>query len=116
MIIDGQSYLLLIRDEGGAPEMQVSNCPLLIPTPLLIVRSCTHVCYCLVGKNVISLSESVTNFSVLLDNSLSMNKFISRISQSFYYQLRLISCIRKYLSAEATPELVTSVSAYPVLS
>lgn len=24
VIIDGQSYLLLIRDEGGAPEMQVS--------------------------------------------------------------------------------------------
>ena len=23
VIIDGQSYLLLIRDEGGAPEMQV---------------------------------------------------------------------------------------------
>ena len=28
VIIDGQSYLLLIRDEGGAPEMQVSSCPL----------------------------------------------------------------------------------------
>lgn len=24
VFIDGQSYLLLIRDEGGAPEMQVS--------------------------------------------------------------------------------------------
>ena len=23
--LDGQSYLLLIRDEGGPPEMQVSN-------------------------------------------------------------------------------------------
>ena len=23
VIIDGQSYLLLIRDEGGAPEIQV---------------------------------------------------------------------------------------------
>ena len=28
VIIDGQSYLLLIRDEGGAPQMQVSSCPL----------------------------------------------------------------------------------------
>jgi GTPase SAR1 family protein len=27
--IDSQSYLLLIRDEGGAPEMQVSVCWLL---------------------------------------------------------------------------------------
>lgn len=25
VFIDGQSYLLLIRDEGGAPEMQVSK-------------------------------------------------------------------------------------------
>jgi len=25
VIIDGQSYLLLIRDEGGAPEMQVGR-------------------------------------------------------------------------------------------
>jgi len=25
VFIDGQSYLLLIRDEGGAPEMQVSR-------------------------------------------------------------------------------------------
>ena len=24
VVIDGQSYLLLIRDEGSAPEMQVS--------------------------------------------------------------------------------------------
>ena len=25
VVIDGQSYLLLIRDEGGPPEMQVST-------------------------------------------------------------------------------------------
>ena len=25
VIIDGQSYLLLIRDEGGAPEIQVGH-------------------------------------------------------------------------------------------
>ena len=26
MVLDGQSYLLLIRDEGGPPELQVSHC------------------------------------------------------------------------------------------
>ena len=26
VIIDGQSYLLLIRDEGGSPELQVGIC------------------------------------------------------------------------------------------
>ena len=25
VVLDGQSYLLLIRDEGGQPEMQVSS-------------------------------------------------------------------------------------------
>jgi hypothetical protein len=30
VIIDGQSYLLLIRDEGGAPEMQVSKKKLVV--------------------------------------------------------------------------------------
>lgn len=36
IVVDGQSYLLLIRDEGGPPEAQVStactpkpDCPLL---------------------------------------------------------------------------------------
>jgi len=27
VIVDGQSYLLLIRDEGGAPDMQVDDDP-----------------------------------------------------------------------------------------
>lgn len=26
VFVDNQSYLLLIRDEGGPPQMQVSNC------------------------------------------------------------------------------------------
>lgn len=25
IVVDGQSYLLLIRDEGGPPELQVSH-------------------------------------------------------------------------------------------
>ena len=59
------------------------------------------------GENSISLSVSVKNLGVLLD-TLSMNKFISQTSQSSYYQLHLISCIQKYLSAEATAKLVTT--------
>jgi len=27
IVVDGQSYLLLIRDEGGPPELQVSHKP-----------------------------------------------------------------------------------------
>lgn len=29
IVVDGQSYLLLIRDEGGPPEAQVSTAPAL---------------------------------------------------------------------------------------
>lgn len=29
IVVDGQSHLLLIRDEGGPPEAQVSTAPLL---------------------------------------------------------------------------------------
>ena len=31
MVLDGQSYLLLIRDEGGPPELQVSQFASLAP-------------------------------------------------------------------------------------
>ena len=62
MIIDGQSYLLLIRDEGGAPEMQVSKlsnylgCIFVINTSCLVlgpshVYTLVHsqlLCVCLV--------------------------------------------------------------------
>ena len=61
------------------------------------------------GKNSISLSVSVKNLGVVLDNTLCVNKLISQTSQPSYYQLRLISCIPKYLSAEATAKLVTSL-------
>jgi GTPase SAR1 family protein len=50
--IDNQSYLLLIRDEGGSPELQVSwkrnncylnvNCIAKKSTELTIVHCCVH--------------------------------------------------------------------------
>jgi hypothetical protein len=39
--IDNQSYLLLIRDEGGAPEMQVS-----VLVPVACCRSCLSTIVC----------------------------------------------------------------------
>jgi len=61
------------------------------------------------GKSDISLKDSVKNLGVPLDNTLSMKKYVSQISQSCYFQLRRISSIRKYLSDEATIKLVTSL-------
>lgn len=33
IVVDGQSYLLLIRDEGGPPEAQVSTAPIELYQP-----------------------------------------------------------------------------------
>ena len=57
------------------------------------------------GENHIPLSLTVKSFGVILDNMLSMQKFISRTCQSSYYQLR-----RDVLTPEAAAELVTSVT------
>jgi Arf-GAP/GTPase/ANK repeat/PH domain-containing protein 1/3 len=39
ILVDGQSYLLLIRDEGGPPELQVRT-PIVYPT--LRIDYCCH--------------------------------------------------------------------------
>ena len=57
----------------------------------------------------VPLSDSVKSLGVLLNNTLSMENFISQTARSCYYQLRRISSVRKYLSTEATVKLVTSL-------
>lgn len=46
IVVDGQSYLLLIRDEGGPPEAQVSMCTRPKPAvfPLFSKVSC-NTCF-----------------------------------------------------------------------
>lgn len=48
--IDSQSYLLLIRDEGGAPEMQVSVL-VAMPTAVLPPTMITHCSFFLMANN-----------------------------------------------------------------
>ena len=50
----------------------------------------------------VPLSDSVKSLGFLLDNTLSMENFISQTAKSCYYQLRQISSVQKYLSTEAT--------------
>ena len=57
----------------------------------------------------VPLSDSVKSLGVLLDSTLSRQKFISQTAKSCYYQLRRISFVRKYISTEATMKLVTSL-------
>ena len=57
-----------------------------------------------------SLSQTPQkNLGVVLDNTLSMQSFISQTAQSCYCQLRRISSIRKYLSTDTAAKLVTSL-------
>merc|ERR1712115_79758 len=50
------------------------------------------------GDNTIPLVSSVKNLGVSIDNTLSMQSFVSSTAQSCFYQLRRISSIRKYLT------------------
>lgn len=42
IVVDGQSYLLLIRDEGGPPELQV----MLLPWPWATGWAWAKLCVC----------------------------------------------------------------------
>ena len=61
------------------------------------------------GENSIPLADSAKNLGVVLDNTLSMKKFIAQTCQTCYCHLRRISSIRKFLSTDAATKLVTSL-------
>ena len=56
----------------------------------------------------VPLSDSVKSLGVLLHSTLSKEN-ISQTARSCYYQLRVISSVRKYRSTEATVKLITSL-------
>ena len=51
----------------------------------------------------------VKNLGVMLDSSLNMQRQISKITKSCYYQLRRISRVRKYLTMQAAKSLVNAL-------
>ena len=61
---------------------------------------------CRLGDISIPLVPSVKNLGVSIDNSLSMQSFVSSTTQSCYFHLYRISTIRKFLTVEATTKLV----------
>jgi hypothetical protein len=61
------------------------------------------------GTATISLSDSAKNLGVILDNTLSLQDFVSSTAKSCYFHLRRISQIRKHLSTEATTKLIISL-------
>ena len=66
----------------------------------------TNLETCRLGDISIPLATSVKNLGVSLDNSLSMQSFVSSTTQSCYFHLYRISSIRKFLTVEATTKLV----------
>ena len=102
---------------NGLLALQAHNCNYLIIIThyLYIICASSQKCppfpstpFSLTSPTV-PLSDSVKSLGLLLDSTLSMEKFISQTTKSCYYQLRRISSVRKYLSVEATVKLVTSL-------
>jgi hypothetical protein len=56
----------------------------------------------------IPLSSEAKNLGVILDNTLSMQKHISSVCRTCYFQLRRIASVRNYLTTDAAAKLVTS--------
>lgn len=63
--------------------------------------SCIHV-----GNNTVYPSSKTRNLGVIFDTSMSFNDHVSHISRSIRYQLRNLSFVRKYLTRDATEQLV----------
>ena len=89
----------MVQRQKQCSSERNKNCPPFPSTPL----------------NVISQSRSLTVHSLgaLLDSTLSVQNFIDQTSKSCYYQLLRFSSVRKYLSTDATVELVTSLILSP---
>ena len=61
------------------------------------------------GNSTIPMSDSVKNLGVIIDNTLSMQNFVSSTTKTCHFHLRRISKIRKYLSINSTAKRVVSL-------
>ena len=61
-----------------------------------------------VDKSVIHPKQEVYNLGVIFDSSLSIEQQINAVTKSYYYNIRRISKIRKYLTEDATRSLVNA--------
>ena len=60
------------------------------------------------GSHNIPFSDSARNLGVIVDSNLSMKKHVRKICQTDYFELKLISSIRRFLTEDAAKTLVTS--------
>jgi len=65
-----------------------------------------------VGSSYINSSMSVKNLGLILDNTLRMKKHVNSICKFYYYQIRNIGLIRKYINDETCKTLVQALIIY----
>ena len=62
----------------------------------------------LVGSSQISFSCSARNLGCIISDDMSLDKHVSKVCQISYMEIRRISTIRPYLTAEATKTLMSA--------
>ena len=60
------------------------------------------------GNAQIPFKQSVKNFGLTLDCHLTMNAHVSNIARTFYFELRRLASIRRFLTSTATAILVSA--------
>ena len=60
------------------------------------------------GSHNIPFSDSARNLGFILDSKLSMKKHVIKICQTAYFEVKLISSNRRFLTEDTTKTLVTS--------
>ena len=61
-----------------------------------------------IGNAQISFKQSVKNLGFTLDYCLTMNAHVSNIARTFYFELRRLASIRKFLTNTTTATLVSA--------
>ena len=61
-----------------------------------------------IGNSQIPFKKSVKNLGFTLDCHLTMNAHVSNIARTFYFELRRLASIRRFLTSTATATLVSA--------
>ena len=61
-----------------------------------------------IGNAQISFKQFVKNLGLTLDCHLTMNAHVSNIARTFYFELRSLASIRRFLTSSATATLVSA--------
>ena len=62
----------------------------------------------MIGTLETVFSDKLRNLGFIFDSNLTMKQHVIKICQTAYYELKRVSSIRRYLTEDATKQLVTS--------